>query len=104
MSAPTMQPPNVAGLPPAEQHTAVLTEWDIADGLYAAAFYQRYAGSRAHRQLAGRRRILNRHAPVDHGHGVLLCEGHGYPDYAPYWPCVDYADAADGLVDGLVTP
>lgn len=50
--------------------------------------------------LAGRRRILERHAPEHANNGALICsrclDDHGYPDPSD-WPCPDYRDAAAGL-------
>lgn len=50
--------------------------------------------------LAGRRRILQRHAPeVYNGETLPFCEHHGQ-SRTTAWPCDDYRDAAADLMPG----
>lgn len=98
LRTPDTVPPDVSGLDPEAQHAAVLAEWQLADDLYAGVFGDAYQGSRAQQQLAGRRRILDRHRPeVDRASGPWCL----HPVTALRWPCPDYLDAAAGLVAGL---
>lgn len=100
LRTPDMVPPDVAHLDPLEQHAAVLAEWQLADDLYAAVFADPYQGSRAQQQLAGRRRILERHAPQPDPCPTHPIACH-YEPHGDVWPCLDYLDAAAGLVAGL---
>jgi hypothetical protein len=83
-------PLDVSRLSPGAAHAAVLAE------LAAVRFEDPDA-------LAGRRRILERHARNPHWKawtGCSNCVAEMGGD--PYeWPCVDYLDAAAGLVTGL---
>ena len=101
---------------PAEQHAAVL---DAAAKRYYQAVYDHCHDSPEALGLDGRRRILERHAPVmtvPYGSGLspmaqcgacaalchsssgLRCEE---PIDGP-WPCEDYRDAAAGLLPEAV--
>jgi hypothetical protein len=79
-SAPS--PAQLAAMPPAERHTAVLA------AVEATALED--AGA-----LQGRLRILNRHAPTVHGDCSCCALVPGSPD--PF-PCLDYRDAAGGIL------
>jgi len=100
LRTPDRAPVDVAGLPPLEQHAAVLAEWQLCEDLYAALFLESYKKSRAQQQLAGRRRILERHAPHldDCPTHPVACH---YEQHGDVWPCPDYLDASAGLVVGL---
>jgi hypothetical protein len=94
--------PDVTGRPAEAQHILVLTAAEER----ANMAHTGVTAARDIEGLAGRRRILERHAPGRTGIGILICsqclEDHGYPNPAP-WPCDDYRDAAAGLVTGLET-
>lgn len=82
---------DVAGFRSADAHAAVLAE------LGAVRFEDPQV-------RAGRRRILERHAPRPEAPWQSCCsscvsETDGSPDD---WPCLDYLDAATGLVVGLI--
>lgn len=95
---------------PAEQHTAVL---EAAARQYYAAVYQHCHDSLEALGSAGRRRILERHAPeMVNRHGTITpvpqcetCAGmcHSRSGLAcdepvdGLWPCDEYRDAAAGL-------
>lgn len=85
-----LAPTSVDGLSPAAAHAAVLAE------LGAVRFEDPAA-------LAGRRRILDRHAPSGTFKAWPACSNCvGEAGGDPYeWPCEDYLDAAAGLVAGL---
>lgn len=85
-----LTPLDVSKLSPGAAHVAVLAE------LGAVRFEDPAA-------LAGRARILDRHAPSSTwqawpGCSNCVAETGAYPDE---WPCADYLDAAAGLVTGL---
>lgn len=51
-------------------------------------------------QLAGRRRIIERHAPIDYGVMGACCRDPQHAGGAgPSWPCDDYRDAAADLLN-----
>ena len=100
--------PDVTGLTPTATHTAVLNAYKADQELFADLWGPRGSFPTEPPVNAGRRRILERHAPA-----VL----HYFPDRpivycarcsGPYhgtrlvsWPCLDFTDAAARLVDGL---
>lgn len=97
--------PDVTGRPPTEQHALVLAAVDELAGAP-------HIGSNAARHvegLAGRRRILERHGPgltrvanaARLGRHWCADEPHQLSDVS--FPCLDYLDAAAGLVTGLPT-
>jgi hypothetical protein len=102
--------PDVTGLTPTAQHTAILAAFTERAGRPGSL--DDWQVARDLEGLAGRFRILDRHQPVertkhpDQPHFCAACIDR--PDYpgrtAADWPCPDYRDAASGLVTGLETP
>jgi hypothetical protein len=95
--------PDVTGLPPAQQHTAVLASLNALDQAVAdlsEAITQDQAAT-ALPVAPGRRRIVERHAPLSDQTDPICASP---TSIGERWPCPDYLDAADGLVDGLETP
>jgi hypothetical protein len=100
--------PDVADRPSTEQHVLVLTaleeRTDLLAGVLSGTFHERDLQG-----LAGRRRILERHAPAhtrvtpDGQRGTTSCRNGRCYATGELWPCPDYHDAAAGLVTGLET-
>ncbi len=48
--------------------------------------------------LRGRRRIIERHAPIDYGKFGVSCQSHDHAGPGPSFPCDEYLDAAADLM------
>lgn len=93
--------PDVTGRPPEEQHVLVLTAIEERENMAHTGV----TAARDIEGLAGRRHILERHAPVSVTFGGTRCEHCNDRSVTSVrWPCEDYRDAAAGLVTGLETP
>lgn len=86
--------------PDAARHAAVLESLSLERRHYEAL------GDVMRRQLAvvdGRRRIVERHAPLDLEANGMRCS-HCSADQAPAgWPCDDYRDAAADALDPMMS-
>jgi hypothetical protein len=91
--------PGVHGRHPHKAHQVVLRHAAAAS---AAAVEMAGAESGSALMAAGRVRGLTRHKPDNGWHAMgVLCAFCSVGEARVKWPCEDYRDFADGLVDGL---
>lgn len=94
---PLLSPAEMAALHPDEFEDWVFNAATTAD----AAHIVNQQPARVLAQLAGRRRIVERHAPVILTDGAAYCRrcpDLDHPDWSEAWPCDDYRDAGADLL------
>ena len=94
---PLLSPAEMAALHPDEFEDWVFNAATTAD----AAHIVTQQPARVLAQLAGRRRIVERHTPIILTDGAAYCRhcpDPDHPDWSEAWPCDDYRDAAADLL------
>lgn len=93
--------PNVAGAAADVQHATVLAYLKTLDQValdLAETMPDTTATARTQASIAGRQRLLTRHAPVSN---TLVTQGWCSHCAGRTFPCPDYRDTVAGMIDGL---
>lgn len=93
--------PNVAGAAADVKHATVLAYLKTIDQValdLAETLPDTTATARTQASIDGRRRLLNRHAPVSN---ALVDQGWCAHCAVRPFPCPDYRDTVAGMIDGL---